>query len=74
MVFRTIEIKEISFEVAKEKQKEMVEKINKLYPDLNVEAKDNTISVRGDLHNYKRRDMIVYILTEGKHGTNIQTS
>ena len=33
MVIRTIEIKEISFEVPKEKQKEVVNEIKRLYPD-----------------------------------------
>ena len=74
MVFRTIEIKEISFEVKKERQMEVVEKIKQLYPDLSVEVKEGNVSVSGDLHNYKRRDMIVYILSGGKHGTNIQTN
>ena len=73
MVFRTIEIKEIAFEVEKEKQSEIVDKIKKLYPDLNVEVKDYNVVVSGDLRNYKRRDMIVYILSGGKHGKNIQT-
>ena len=71
---RTIEIKEISFEVEKEKQKEIINKIKKFYPDLKIEVKDKNISVSGDLHNYKRRDMIIYILSGGKHGESIQAS
>jgi len=74
MVMRTIEIKEISFEVEKERQKEAVEKIKEFYPDLKVAVEGKNVSVSGDLHNYKRRDMIVYILSGGKHGKNIQTS
>lgn len=72
MVMRTIEIKEISFEVEKERQKEVAEKIRELYPDLNVEVKGDSVSVSGDLRNYKRRNMIIYILSGGKHGKNIQ--
>ena len=71
MVMRTIEIKEISFEVPKEKQKEVVNEIKRLYPDLKVEIKNNTVSVSGDLRNYKKRDNLIYILSEGKHGQRI---
>jgi len=69
---RTIEIKEISFEVEKEMQKETVEKIKGFYPDLKVDVAGEKVSVSGDLHNYKRRNMIIYILSGGKHGKNIQ--
>ncbi len=72
MVMRTIEIKEISFEVEKEKQKKAVEKIKEFYPDLKVDVAGEKVSVSGDLHNYKRRNMIIYILSGGKHGKNIQ--
>lgn len=71
---RTIEIKEISFEVQKEKQKKVVDKIKKLYPDLKVKVKDKSVSVSGDLRNYKKRSNIIYILSGGKHGESIQTS
>lgn len=71
MVMRTIEIKEIAFEVEKERQREAIMKIRQLYPALSVELNDNTVSVRGDLHNYKRRNMLVWILTGGKHGKSI---
>jgi len=71
MVVRSIEIKGISFDVEKKQQDEMIRKINKLYPDLEVLQKGNNITVKGDLKNYKRRDMIVYILSGGKHGKNV---
>ena len=74
LVFRTIEIKEIYFEVENERQQEVVETIKQLYPDLSVEVKGSNISVSGDLHNYKRRDNLIYILSGGKHGKNIQDS
>ncbi|MBL7169715.1 MAG: hypothetical protein ISS48_01725 [Candidatus Aenigmarchaeota archaeon] len=74
MVFRTIEIREISFEVEKKKQKEVVKKVKDLYPSLEVKVRGKKVSVSGDLHNYKRRDMIVYILSGGKHGKNIHAS
>lgn len=71
---RTIEIKEISFEVEKEKQEEVVKKIKELYPSLEVKVEDDKVSVSGDLRNYKRRDMLIYILSGGKHGKAIQTN
>ena len=74
MVMRTLEIKEISFDVEPDRQAEVVARIKQLYPLLDIEAEGMTVSVRGDLHNYKRRDMIVYILTGGKHGKDIRAS
>jgi len=74
MVMRSFEIKEISFEVEKERQEEVINKLKELYPDLEIKEKDNTVSAAGDLHNYKRRSHIIYILSGGKHGQNIQTS
>lgn len=71
MVMRTIEIKEISFEVEPERQQEAITRIRQLYPTLAVEIKNSTVSVRGDLHNYKRRNMLVWILTGGKHGKSL---
>ena len=74
MVMRTIEIKEISFEVEKKHQNEVIDKIKKTYPNLKIEIKNNHISVSGDLRNYRRRSNIIYILSRGKHGENIQAS
>jgi len=66
-----IEIKKISFEVEKERQEEVVKKIKELYPDLDVSQEGDTISVSGDLHNYKKHDKILWILSGGKHGKDI---
>ena len=74
MVMRTIEIKEITFDVEKERQEEVVEKIKELYPDLDIKVEGDKVSVSGDLRNYKRRDMIIWILSGGKHGEKIHTS
>ncbi len=71
MVMRTIEITEISFEVEKERQEGAIKKIKELYPDLEISKKGDTISVSGDLHNYKKHDRIIWILSGGKHGENI---
>ncbi len=74
MVMRTIEIKEITFEVEKEKQEEVIQKIKEFYPMLDITAAGDKVTVSGDLHNFKRRDMIIWILTGGKHGKNIQAN
>jgi len=71
MVMRTIEIKEISFEVEKERQEEVVRKLKAFYPDLEVKVEDNKVSVSGDLRNYKKRSNIIYILSGGKHGKSV---
>lgn len=71
---RTIEIKEITFEVEKERQEEVVKKIKELYPDLEIVKEENKITVKGDLRNYKKRSNLIYILSGGKHGKSIQAS
>ncbi len=71
---RTIEIKEISFEVEPERVEEVVQRIKELYPMLAIEVEGKSVKISGDLHNYKRRNMLVYILSGGKHGKNIQAS
>lgn len=74
MVMRTIEIKEISFEVEPDKIEEIVKKIKELYPDLVVKTLGNTVFVSGDLRNYKRRRNVIFILSSGKHGKTISSS
>ncbi len=71
---RTIEIKELAFEVDPEHQHRVIQRIKELYPMLEIEAKGKVLSIRGDLRNYKRRRNIIYILTGGKHGKSIQAS
>lgn len=74
MVMRTIEIKELVFEVGPEQQHRVIQRIKELYPMLDVEVKGNAVSVRGDLRNYKRRSNLIYILTGGQHGKSIPAS
>ena len=71
MVMRTIEIKKISFEVEKERQEEVKEKIRIAYPDLEIEVDDKTISVSGDLRNYRKRDNLLFIMSGGEHGQSV---
>jgi len=66
MVMRTIEIKETSFEVEKERQGDVIKKIEELYPDLEVSKDGDEITVKGDLRNYsnyRKREMVIYIIS-----------
>ena len=74
MVMRTIEVKEIGLEVGKERQEEVIKKLKESYPDLKILQEGNIIKAKGDLRNYKKRSNIMYILSGGKHGENIQAS
>jgi len=71
MVLKTIEM---GLEVEKERQEEAIKKIKKFYPDLEIIKGGKEIKVKGDLSNYKKRSMIMWILSGGKHGKNIHAS
>lgn len=71
MVLKTVEI---GLEVKKRRQEEVIKKIKELYPDLKIIKEDREVRVRGDLSNYKRRSMIMWILSGGRHGKNIHAS
>jgi hypothetical protein len=71
MVMRTIEIKQISFEVEKERQEEVKQRIRTAYPDLEIEVDNDTISVSGDLRNYRKRDNLLFIMSGGEHGQSV---
>jgi len=75
MVMRTIEIKEISYKVGKKDKSKILARLKELYgKELKISIKDNEIRVEGDLHNYKRRERIIWILSGGKHGSDLQTN
>jgi hypothetical protein len=75
MVMRTLEIKEITYAVDKRNKTSIVSKLKKLYRDeLEILVKGNEVTVKGDLHNYRRRERIIWILSGGKHGTDIQAN
>jgi len=71
MVMRTIEI---GLEVEKERQEEVIKKLKESYPDLEILQEENIIKAKGDLSNYRKRNNIMYILSGGKHGKDIQAS
>lgn len=74
MVMRTIEIKEIKYEVDKERRGSVISRLKELYKDqLDIFTEGDFVGVRGDLHNYKRRNRILWIMSGGKHGKNLPT-
>ena len=75
MVMRTLEIKEISYRVEIAQLDSIVAELKKLYEDqLEIIINGDEIIVKGDLHNYKRRERILWILSGGKHGSNVHAS
>ncbi|MCK4613440.1 MAG: hypothetical protein KAU14_01445 [Thermoplasmata archaeon] len=72
MVMRTIEIKEISMEVDENLQDPVFQKLQDMYGNRLKIRKDGTkIRVSGDLRNYKMRRRILFILSGGKHGSDL---
>ena len=75
MVMRTLEVKEISYKVEKERIENVVSKLKDLYGNqLEIIVENDEVKVRGDLHNYKRRERILWVLSGGKHGSDLQVS
>jgi len=75
MVMRTIEIREISYKVGKKDKPKILARLKELYgKELKISSKNDEIRVEGDLHNYKRRERIIWILSGGKHGSDLQTN
>ncbi len=72
MVMRTIEIKEIKYEVDKERRGGVISRLYELYRDqLDIFTDGDFVGVRGDLYNYKRRNIIVGIMSGVKHGMDL---
>ncbi|UCF08746.1 MAG: hypothetical protein JSW28_03375 [Thermoplasmata archaeon] len=70
---RTLEVKEIAYKVDKDKIESIISRLRELYGNsLEIAAEGNEIKVRGDLHNYKKRERILWILSGGKHGSDVQ--
>lgn len=75
MVMRSIEVKEISYKVEKKRIKLVVSELKKLYGNnIKIKIIDGEIKVSGDLRNYKRRERILWILSGGKHGSDVSAS
>ena len=65
-------MREISFNVDKRKHSEIRKKIKELFGDeFKVISRGNKLSVIGDLHNYRKRNRIIYLLSGGKIGENV---
>jgi len=73
MVMRTLEIREIRYKVGRRKAQRIIKALKEQYGDrLRISYRNHMIGVKGDLHNYRLHDTIVWILSEGKHGKNLQ--
>ena len=69
---RTIEMREISFNIDKRKHNKIRKKIKELYGDeFKIVSRGNKLSVIGDFHNYRKRNYIIYLLSGGKIGENV---
>ena len=69
---RTIEMREISFNIDKRKHSKIRKKIRELYGDeFKIVSRGNKLSVIGDFHNYRKRNRIIYLLSGGKIGENV---
>jgi hypothetical protein len=72
MVMRTIEIREIRYKVGRKRVTAIADKLRKSYGHkLKVFYRGDTVGVRGDLRNYKLRAKILWIMSGGKHGSNV---
>jgi len=73
MVFRTIEMREIGFPVPREERKAIIDRIRESYDDeFEIVEDGEMVWVKGDLHNRFKRRRILYILSGGKIGKDIQ--
>ena len=74
MVMHSYTMRELGYPVAKDKRTEIMKKLSELYPgDYEVVEDGEMVWVKGDLHNRFRKARIMYILSGGKHGKDIQT-
>mgnify|MGYP001573052449 CR=1 FL=1 len=75
MVMRSIEVKEISYKVEKKRIKQVILELKRLYGScIKIKIEDEEIKVSGDLRNYKMRERIIWVLSGGKHGTDVSAS
>jgi len=66
-------MKEVRFEITDSKNRNsIVKQLKDWYgKELDICVRDNTVSVKGDLHNSKKRRKILYLLSGGKLGKNL---
>ncbi len=72
MVMRTFRVGRISFIVEKDRINNVLSALQNLKTDkIEITKKGNEISIEGDLHEYKLRNKLIYILSGGKLGENL---
>ena len=73
MVLRVGRIDKISFKVSPSKINKIKESIKKEFAnEYKIYIKKDEIIVSGDFSNYKKRNKIIYLLSGGKIGENVQ--
>lgn len=74
MVMHSHTMRELGYPVDESDRDVIMRQLRELYPgDYEVFENGDMVWVRGDLHNRFRRSRIMYILSGGKYGTDIQT-
>ena len=74
MVMHSYTMRELGYPVEREKRSDIIKTLLELYPgDYEVVEEGGMVWVKGDLHNRFRRSRILFILSGGKHGKDIQT-
>ncbi len=72
MVFRTIEMREIGFEVPISKRDAIKKKISELYQgEFEFVEDGEMLWVKGDLHNRYKRRKILFIMSGGEIGADV---
>ena len=72
MVLRSIKSVKLCIFVKKAKIAQYKRRLEKEFgKEFKISIEDDGISVEGDLHNPKKRNRIVYILTGGKYGQDV---
>ena len=76
MVWRSFATVEMSLPIEGEKEAVMRELMAEFGDILEIEfdLEENIVKIHGDLHDYRMRDKIIWIVSGGKRGTYIQAN
>lgn len=65
-------MREISFKMSRDKHDSIRKKIKELFGDeFEIVSEGDKLMVKGDFHNYKKRNKIIYLLSGGEIGEDI---
>lgn len=69
---RSIEITKISFNIKNRNKEEVIKKIRKLFgKGIEIYFKQNELSIKGDLHNHKKRKELIKYLIGEEYGQSL---